>query len=299
VTPRQVLSEEEEREAQTRARLRDLEAKFRSLEDRRRTLIDQMRRLSAEQKALYDRRQAPQVEVEQLYAQHGELGHKLAGTRKSLEAARRHLDAAVVGLRELRAGFPPADRLRPAQLKKEIAELELRQQTSALKIDEENALIAHLRERAKELKAAEARVAVVAEHERLQKEAEGRVAACRGEVDRLVQELATGRKERDACMDAIRAKLVDAGGVVAELRAKGKARAEVMAQVDQLSGEMAAVDREAHQLIGESRARREEARRTLRSYSRSAHRTTEELIASTAEAQLEELLKRGKVTLGG
>jgi len=295
-----MLSEEgEEREAATRTRLRELESKFRSLEDKRRALIDEMRRLSGEQKALYDRRQAPQAEVEQMYAEHGELGHRLVATRKALEAARRHLEAAVAGLRELRAGFPPTDRLRPAQLKREIAEMEHRQQTSVLSLDDEKALILRLRERTKELKEAEARVAVVAEHERLRKEAEGRVTACRGEVDRLVLELTTTRKERDAKMEAIRARLVDAGGVVAELRAKGKARAAVMEQIDRVSGEMAGVDREAHQLIGESRARREEARRTMRTYSRSAHRTTEDMIASAAEANLEELLKRGKVTLGG
>ncbi len=295
-----MLSEaEEEQEAATRTRLRELESKFHSLETRRRTLIEEMRRLSAEQKALYDRRQAPQAEVEKLYNEHGELGHQLSTTRRSLEAARRHLEAAIGGMRELRSTFPPADRLRPAQLKKEIAELEHRQQTSALTLDEENALIGRLRDRSKMLKEAEARTAVVAEHERLRKEAEERVTACRAEVERLVQELNRLRYERDAKMGAVRSKLVDAGSVVAELRAKGKARAEVMDQIDALGQQMAGVDREADQLIGESRARRDEARKTLRAYSRGAHRTTEDLIASTAEANLEALLKRGKVTLGG
>lgn len=295
-----MLSEEEEqREFSDRSRLRELESKFRTLEARRRPLIDEMRKLSSEQKGLYDRRQAPQEEVERLYAEHGELGHKLAATRHALEAARRHAEAALAGLRELRGTFPPADRLRPAQLKREIAELELRQQTSALPIDEENALIAHLRERSKELKQAEARTAVVAEHERLRKEAEGRVVACRAEVDRLVGELSRARHDRDGKMEAIRAKLVDAGGVVAALRAKGKARAEVMDQIDRVSAEMAEVDREAHKIMAESRARRDEARRTVRTYTRAGQRPSEDLLASTADAQLEELLKRGKITLGG
>ena len=295
-----MLSEEEEQqEFSDRTRLRELEAKFHSLDARRRPLIEDMRRLSSEQKALYDRRQVPQEEVERLYAEHGELGHKLAATRHALEAARRHAEAALAGLRELRTTFPPADRLRPAQLKREIAELELRQQTSALKIDEENALIAHLRERMKELKQAEARTAVVAEHERLRKEAEGRLVACRNEVDRLVAELNQGRGERDAKMAAVRAKLVDAGSVVADLRAKGKARAAVMDQIDRLGAEMAGVDREAHRIMDESRARRDEARKTVRAFTRAGQRPSEDLLASTAEAQLEQLLKRGKVTLGG
>jgi chromosome segregation ATPase len=295
-----MLSEEEEqREYADRNRLRELEAKYRSLETRRRPLIDEMRKLSAEQKALYDRRQAPQEEVEKLYAEHGSLGGKLAETRRGLEAARRHADAALAGLRELRGTFPPADRLRPAQLKKEIAELETHQQTHALKIDEENALIARLRERSKELKQAEARTAVVAEHERQRKEAEGRVTACRGEVDRLVALLQSTRRERDAKMEEIRTRLLDAGRVVADLRAKGKARAAVMDQVDRLSAEMAEVDREAHKIMAESRARRDEARRTMRTYSRAGQRPTEEILASAADAQFEELLRRGKITLGG
>jgi uncharacterized coiled-coil DUF342 family protein len=295
-----MLSEEEEqREFTDRTRLRELESKFNSLEGRRRPLIEDMRRLSSEQKALYDRRQAPQEEVERLYAEHGEMGHKLAATRHSLEAARRHAEAALAGLRELRGTFPPADRLRPAQLKREMAELEHRQQTSALPIDEENALIAQLRERSRELKQAEARTAVVAEHERLRKEAEGRVTACRGEVDRLVNEFNQVRRDRDAKMEAIRAKLVDAGGVVAALRAKGKARAAVMEEIDRLSAEMAAVDREADKILTESRARRDEARRTVRAYTRAGQRPSDDLLASTAEGKLEQLLKQGKVTLSG
>ena len=89
------------------------------------------------------------------------------------------------------------------------------------------------------------------------------------------------------------------GSVVAELRAKGKARAAVMDQIDRLSAEMAAVDREAHTIMAESRARRDEARRTVRAYTRAGQRPTQDLLAATAEAQLEQLLKRGKVTLGG
>jgi uncharacterized coiled-coil DUF342 family protein len=291
--------EEEEREAQTRVRLRELETKFRGLESRRRTLIDEMRRLSAEQKALYDRRQAPQEEVERLYAEHHRLGGQLGEIRTTLDKARRHLDAAVIGYRELRATFPPTDRLRPEQLKKEIAELEHRQQTSALSLEDENALIARLRERTQALKEAEARTAVVVEHERQRKEAEARVAACRAEVDRLVRLLDETRSGRDAAMAQVRAKLQEAGSVVAALRAKGKERAAAMDQIDRLSQEMAGVDREAGQLIAESRHRREEARRTLRVYSRAANRPTAENLASVADAQFEELLKRGKITLGG
>ena len=277
-----MLSDEDEQaERDGRARLRTLDAKLSTLFRRRQELIVEMRQLSGEQKALYDRRQAPQVEVEALYHEHGQMGHRIVELRKARDAARAAFQEAVVRLRELKLSFAPGERVHPDQLRREIAELELRQQTLALPLDEENALIARLRQRTQELK-----------------EAEARVTAAHVEVDRLGQELVKTKTERDAKMAEVRSKLEVAGGLVAELRAKGRARAEVMAQVDAVSREMADLEREGREILEHSRARRDEARKTLRTYTRRG-RTPEEMLASTAEAQLEELLKRGKVTLGG
>lgn len=298
--PRVVLSEEEEqKDRDDRDRLQDLERKFRSLETRRGTLIEEMRRLSSEQKALYDRRQAPQQEVERIYDDHGTLGKRLMELRSAREKARRHLEAAIVALRELRLTFPPSERVRPEQLKREIAELEIKQQTSAIPIEEENALIERIRERTRELKSAENRAATVAEHEKLHKEADARVRACRAEVERLGAEFAQAKADRDAMMATIRSKLEAAGGIVAEMRAKGRARAELMEKIDEMSREMATLDQEARRIFGEGRARREEAQRTLRAYTRPRGRTNDEVVSNLADAQLQELLKRGKITLGG
>jgi len=299
VPPRPVLSDEDERaERDDRDRLRSIDAQLDSLYRRRQDLIAEMRRLSAEQKALYDRRQAPQDEVEKLYEEHGELGHRISELRKQREAARAAAQDALVQLRELRLSFAPGERVRPEQIRREIAELELRQQTHALPLDEENALIARLRQRTQELKVAETRAGEVAEHERQRKEAEARVTAARAEVDRLGREMVAAKTARDAKMAEVRSKLEAAGGLVAELRAKGRARSELMDKIDALSHEMMELEREGRRLLGHTRARRDEARKTVRAYSR--HRPTdEEVLASTAEAQLEELLKRGRVTLGG
>ena len=297
--PRPVLSDEDEQaERDERARLRTLDAKLSTLFRQRQELITEMRHLSGEQKALYDRRQAPQVEVEALYHEHGQIGHRIVELRKARDAARVVFQEAVVRLRELKLSFAPGERVHPDQLRREIAELELRQQTRALPLDEENALIARLRQRMQELKEAEARAGVVAEHVRALKEAEARVSAAHVEVERLGQEMVKARAERDGKMAEVRSKLEVAGGLVAELRAKGRARADVMAQVDAVSREMAELEREGRQILEQSRARRDEARKTLRTYSRRG-KPPEELLASAADAQLEELLKRGKVTLGG
>jgi uncharacterized coiled-coil DUF342 family protein len=300
VPPRPVLSDDEEskeREAQTR--LRAIDARLRTLDGKRHELIEEMRRLSAEQKQLYDRRQAPQVEVERLYDEHGDLGRRISEIRSQRDGARRALEEAVVALRELKLSFAPGERTRPDQIRREIAQLEHRQQTTALPIDEENALIAHLRQRHKDLKVAEAQTEVVADHERRRKEAELRVTAARADIERLGLEAAKAKSARDAKMGEVRAKLLAAGGLVAELRAKGRARADVMEKIDAMSREIIELEREGRRLLGEVRARRDEARKTVRAYAPSRGRPAASMVDSTADAQLRELLKRGKITLGG
>jgi uncharacterized coiled-coil DUF342 family protein len=287
----------QEREAQTR--LRAIDARLQSLDTKRRELIVEMRRMSAEQKALYDRRQAPQTEVERLYDEHGDLGRKVAELRNQRDAARRALEEAVIQFREVRLAFAPGERMRPDQIRREIAQLEHRQQTRALPLDEENELIAHLRQRHKDLRTAEAQTQVVADHALRRKEAETRVATARAEVERLGAESAKTRSARDSKMGEVRSKLVAAGGLVAELRAKGKARAEVMEKIDVLSREMNDLDREGRRVLGELRARRDEARKTVRAFAPSRGGPPAAQLDHHADARLQELLKRGKVTLGG
>jgi uncharacterized coiled-coil DUF342 family protein len=299
VPPRPVLSEDDEQhERDARSSLRAIDLRLRSLGEKRRTLIAEMRRLSAEQKALYDQRQAPAAEVERLYQEHGDLGKRLTELRGEREKARLAVEGAVVALRELRLTIAPGERERPDQIRREIAQLELKQQTHAMPVAEENALIDHLRQRHKDLKAAEAGAAVAAEHARLRAEAEARVTAARAEVDRVTKLGLETRAQRDAKMAEVRAKLVDAGGAVARLRAKGKERAAVMDQIDAVSREMDTLERDGRRLLGEVRARREEARKTVRAYA-PGRRPPSSAVDSAAEANLQELLKRGKVSLGG
>lgn len=299
VSPRPVLSDDDEQhERDARTNLRAIDMRLRSLGDKRQALIIEMRRLSAEQKALYDQRQAPAAEVERLYQEHNDMGRRLSELRLEREKARHAVEEAVVALRELKLTIAPGERERPDQIRREIAQLEMRQQTHALPLPEENALIDHLRQRHKDLKAAEAGAAVATEHARLRAEAEARVAVARTEVERVTKLGLEARAERDAKMGAVRSKLKDAGDAVARLRAKGKERAAVMDQIDAISHEMDGLERDGRRLLGEVRARREEARKTVRAYA-PGRRPPTSMVDSAAEANLQELLKRGKVSLGG
>jgi uncharacterized coiled-coil DUF342 family protein len=300
VPSRALLSDEEEREdREERTRLRSIDAKLRSLYDHRETLIAEVRKISSEQRAIYDQRQTPQAEVEKLYEEHHDLGRKIAELRNSREAARAKVEQAIVKVREVRLTIAPGERVRPEQIRKEIAQLELRQQTRALPLDEENQLIALLRQRTRDLKQAEARTAVAAAHLQKLKEAEAALAAAREEFALRGKELAAAKVDRDSKMTAVREKLEVAGGMIASLREKGRARAELIAKIDALSREMTELEREGRALVAKSRSRREQARRMLRAYSHTRGPPTEDLLATTAEAQFEELMRRGKITLGG
>jgi uncharacterized coiled-coil DUF342 family protein len=298
VPTRSHLSLEAEREdREDQERLRAIDSRLTSLDGRRRELIERVRAISAEQKALYDHRQSLQSEVESRYEDHGRRGKRLTELRSERDAARKKVEAIVIRRRELLLSFPSTDRLRPDLIRREIAELELRQQTRALKLDEENALIARLRQRSQELKAAEAQSAVVLEHARQRKEADQAVNEARATVERLAREAETARSERDSAMKEIRSLLENAGAIVADMRAKGTARAEVIRQIDTLDREMDTLEREGREVFQRSRNRREEARRLMRSFSRPRERPPAELLATAADARFEELMKRGKVTL--
>jgi len=298
VPSRGFFSEQWQREErEERDRLRQLEARLNALLDQRRPLVAQVRELSAKQQELYNRRQTPQAEAAQLHHETGEFGRKLSELRNACEAARRRLEEAVIRRRELVLTFDRGERMNPEQLRREIAELELRQQTRALPIDEENALIAALRQKAKDLQQIVARKEVAAEHERQRKEADAAITEARAEVARLVQEMATARTERDKRRAEIPARLEAAGAVVAEMRAAGKARAELMAQLDVLGREIADVEREGRELLAKARQRREDAREIMKEYKRPLPGGRSGDPPPSEENHLEALLKGSKVTL--
>ncbi len=255
-------------EREERDRLRALETRLDALQGQRRQLLGEVRALSSRQHELYDQHQGPQAAAERLYHESGELGRQLGHLRRSVEKARQGLEDAVIRRRELVLTFDRNERLNPEQVRREIAELELRQQTRALPIEEENALIAELRRKSKALQEFEARKELAAKHVQQRQEADAAIVAARGEIDKILKEMDQVRGERDKRKGEIPASLEAAGAAVAEMRAAGRSRAELMAQVDALSRDIAEVEREGRELLAKLRARQEAAREILEEYSR-------------------------------
>ncbi len=255
-------------EREERDRLRELEVRLDSLQGRRRQLLGEVRSLSSKQHELYDQHQGPHAEAERLYHESGELGHRLAQLRRACEKARQGLEEAVIRRRELVLTFDRSERLNPEQVRREIAELELRQQTRALPLEDENALIAELRRKTKALHEFETRKELAVQHEQQRREADVAIVAARAEIDRILHDMDVVRGERDKRKGEIPATLEAAGAAVAEMRVAGRTRAELVTQVEALNREIADVEREGRELLAKLKARQEVAREILEEYAR-------------------------------
>jgi uncharacterized coiled-coil DUF342 family protein len=298
------LTEEDERaEADARERIRHAQSRLRELGDRRAVLLDQIHRLSDEQRQLHERMAPDQERVEGVHAEYRELGHLYGELRARRESLRAKLDEALMSLRPPRTEHarraPPV--ARPEPIRQEMAALELEQQTQALPLAEENALIDRLRRMRRELEVAEKEEALrlKASAERETKEAGFR--ELRNEFESLGAELDRLKAERGRRMASMKSTLVEVGQEISQIREKARARAELFQQVEELNRKMAAVDREIREALTSSRARRQEARQTLAEYNRTAREAVSgsAVAAQAADEQFDQLMKGGRVTLGG
>lgn len=299
---RTALSEEaEQEEAKAREWLRGAEVKLRDLRERRAQLLTLVRALSDEQRRIFERRQPVRAELDGLLREHRALGQKLSELRHRRDELRARLEPAREALRSARARPGKEAHATPAQIRREMAELELRQQTMALSLADENALIDRIRRLRQGLGEAESAAALEEAQRKAAADMDASFRALREEFERLGADMAQARSERDAKMGEMRSRLEEDGRQLAEMRTKARARGEAMARLDALDRQVTELDREVRRVVGESRQRRLEARRTLQEYNRSVHETVsgDRALDRSAEAQLEELLKRGRVTLGG
>jgi uncharacterized coiled-coil DUF342 family protein len=302
VSVRGSLSEEAEKEeAEYRDRRRALETKFRDLRTRRELLLGQVHQLVDDQNDLFARQAPKQQTLEQLHEEYRAIGHDLADLRRERDTVRNELEGTLQELRFARSELPRGDRPRPDQLEREVRQLELKQQTTALPLAEENALIDRIRALRRQLDGVQKEAGVVNAHEGRVKELEKAIMTKRAALEKLMAESARLKVERDRRMANMRSLLEEVGALVGEIRAKARARRDTMDKVQGFSRQLGEIDDEILRLDRGSRARRDEARRTIREYSRGSRDrvAAETAYASVADQQLEQLLKRGRITLGG
>jgi uncharacterized coiled-coil DUF342 family protein len=288
-----------EEERAERRRLDQLDAKIRELRPKRQALIQELLKLSEEQRGMFDQRAPQQARLEQLNEAHRRLGRDLGHLRNELDTARRVRDERLAIVRELRAAMPKSARSPADQLKKEIGKLEIQQQTRAVPLDEENALIDRMRQLRKEIAQAEAESAEVAKRGEALRAAETAFESARAEVERLRKALDDQRAARDQAMETLKGELVVAGQDMARLREKSQARGTVRRELDDIDRTLRGVEREFDDLRRQHRARRGEARRVVVEHNRSARRSVSDPseMDRAVDDRMEQLLKEGKIRL--
>jgi uncharacterized coiled-coil DUF342 family protein len=290
---------EREEERAERHRLDQLDAKIRELRPKRQALIQEVLKLSEEQRDMFNQRAPQQARLEELNETHRKLGRDLARLRSELDAARRVRDERLAVVREQRASMPKSARSAVDQLKKEMTKLELEQQTRAVPLVEENALIDRMRQLRKEIALAESEAAEVTKRGEALRAAEAAFESARGEVDRLRKALDDQRATRDQAMATLKGELVAAGQDMARLREKSQARGTVRRQLDELDRTLRGMEREFDMLRRQHRARRGEARRVVVEHNRSARRAVSDPseMERAVDDRMEQLLKEGKIRL--
>jgi uncharacterized coiled-coil DUF342 family protein len=282
-----------------RRRLDQLDLKIRELRAKRQSLIDDLLRLSEEQRKMFDGRGPQQARLEQLNEAHRQRGRDLSRVRNELDAARRTRDERLAEVREMRAAMPVSARSPADQLRREIGKLELQQQTRAVSLEEENALIDQMRQLRKEIAKSEAEAAGVALRAQALRAAEASFETARGEVERLRKALDELRSVRDQAMVDLKEELVAAGQAMARLREKSQARGIARRQLDEVDRTIRGLEREFDSLRRLRRDRRGEMRRVVVDHNRSARRATSEPseMDRAVDDRLEQLLKGGKIRL--
>jgi uncharacterized coiled-coil DUF342 family protein len=282
-----------------RHRLDQLDSKIRELRPKRQALIQELLRLSEEQREMFDARAPQQSRLEELNEAHRRLGRDLGGLRSELDRARHARDERLAAVRELRASMPKSARSPVDQLKKEMVKLELQQQTRAVPLDEENALIDRMRQLRKEVAVAESEAAVVTKRVEGLRAAEAAFETARADVERLRKALDDQRAARDRAMETLKGELVVAGQAMARLREKAQARGTVRRELDDLDRTLRGMEREFDDLRRQYRARRGEARRVVVEHNRSARRAVSDPseMDRAVDDRMEQLLKEGKIRL--
>jgi uncharacterized coiled-coil DUF342 family protein len=296
-----VPEETRREERELRRRLDELEPQIRNLRTKRQELIQELLRLSDEQRRLSEQQNPQQARLEGLHEEHRAIGREVARVRSALDSAHQRRDESLARLRSLRAQMPKTGRMQLDRARREIVRLELEQQTRALTLDDENALIARLRQLKKDLTSAEASAGATAQTLEEIKATEAEFEKARTDVDRLRKEFDRLRAERDQRMDTMKGELVSVGQLVARIRETARARAAIRDQLDEVGHALRELDREFDVVRQRLRDRRADTRRAAPERPRSPRRPVDESEAldRTADDKIRRLLKQGHITLGG
>ncbi len=247
---------------------------------------EKKRELSATLRGLKDRRAAYAAEARAHRAKRDEA----QGKAKALIELRRKMRS--------RTGASVTQELR--NLKKQIAQMEMRQQTASLTLSEENELIDELKghlKRAKELESLKTEQdAISAEVHDLDGTITELFAIAEKEHQAAAELSAQARAVHEETLDLVAA----ISTLVAEGDAKHQAYLDARGKADDVHAKVVEMRDKVLSIRGAKRAEAQESRNALRDQNRSVRRTLydEKKLEESADAALKALLQKGRVEIG-
>ena len=247
---------------------------------------DKKRELSAKLRDLKDKRAAFASQARAHRAKRDEA----QGKAKALIELRRKMRS--------RSGGSVTQELR--NLKKQITQMEMRQQTASLTLSEENELIDELKEHLKRAKELES---LKTEQDAISREVK--------DLDSTITELfAQAEKEHQAALGlsaqakAVHAETVELVSAVSTLAAEGDARhqayLEARGKADEVHAKVVEMRDKVLSIRGAKRAEARESRELLRTQNRSVRKALydEKKLEESADEALKALLQKGRVEIG-
>lgn len=293
------LSEEDEAaELATQTRLREVDDRLRSLRVRLDRTIADADRTNDELELLRGKWAAKEHEVVEARNGFRELGRRLDELRDERGKARARIVEIRSTLLALPAERPEAARVRVERIRRQLLDLQVRQQTVALSLTEENAIIDRIREIRKTLVSVEAELHAEEKERAHRGTVETELRDAQIAADRLGIEAVRQQAARRAQYEQIQARRAGATELLGQLRQKAQARDLLDTSVRTLLGQLDECEAEIGRMLRESRERRREARDTLHEFGRRP-KLRGAAPPDQVEQQLSDLLRNGKIRLGG
>ncbi len=247
---------------------------------------DKKREMSAKLRGLKDRRAAFASQARMHRSNRDEFQAKA----KALIDLRRKMHSQT--------GASVTQELR--NLTRQIAQMEMRQQTASLTLSEENDLIDELKDHLKRAKELES---LKTEQDAISKEVK--------DLDSTITELfAQAEKEHQAALElsaqaqAVHGETLELGSAVSTLVAEGDAKheayLEARAKADEVHAKVVEMRDKVLSIRGAKRAEARESRELLRTQNRSVRRALydEKRLEESADEALKALLQKGRVEIG-
>jgi uncharacterized coiled-coil DUF342 family protein len=284
----------------TLSELEQAEIRLQSLLERREALNREAQLLREERDLVHSKKREVGDRLRALKDRRASFADEAREHRRKRDELQGKARALIEVRRKLRSSGPSDVGAELRSLTKRVAQMEMRQQTASLSLNEENDLLDRLKESMKRVKVLEG---FKAEQDKIRRD----VRDLDGEISGLLRSADTEHEAAVVRSDKARAVHEDTLELVRQVSTLGaegdekhRAYLEVRGKADEEHAKVVEMREKVLSIKGAKRAEAREARDLLRSQNRSVRAALYDTgkLEATADAALRALLEKGKVEIG-